>query len=199
MFRDRYINVSWNVKAGLISYLREVFKDIDDFVYNDDETITKIDITDQTPKKESIEARPAIVIQRGIIRDAPETSTLNDGLRNINTKTGETTYSILTMCDIIIRCCSREGMEADYLASLVRMMIRADPRPLNTLGMKLSNMPIIGMEENLNDVPGAVVVPINFSVTFAQQWRITYHPLNKINSLQANISGWQTLTYPIKE
>jgi len=198
-FRDRMVNVAWNVKAGLISYLRAVFSEDEVLTYDDDEKITRIDITDRFPEKESIGARPAIIILRQATYDAPESVSLDEGMQNYDWASGAVTYNVLSETDLVIQCLSREGSEAEYIACLVRMAIRADSRPLASMGVRLMKLPVIGAEAKIPEFPDGIAVPVNFSVTYPQQWRAKIGPVKKVTSIQANISGLNQVNVPNEE
>ena len=109
-----YSHITDFAKDTFILFLREFFSNNDIWTYSEDETETKIQICDDfTLNLETSNFRPAICVTRRNIKWANITLGQN---RNVIFKTGKKTYTDLMSCDIILKCISKKGLEAEKIA-----------------------------------------------------------------------------------
>lgn len=104
-------------KDTFIVILREYFTNHDIWTYHEDKNQTKIQICDENALNlEVSEFRPSIVTSRTPIRWAKICIGQN---LDYDFKTGKRSYTDLFNCGTILKCISREGVEADKIASEV--------------------------------------------------------------------------------
>lgn len=161
-------------KDTFIIFLREYFSNHDRWTYDEDENKTKIQICeDFTFNLEVVNFRPAITVARGHIRFGQATIGQS---RGIDFTTEKRIYTDLVTCDIILKCISRNGLEAERLASTVSSAIHMTRDAIKKEYKIMSlNSIDLGTEQiyKADSSPDIVFVPV--VVRFQKQvtWAIT--------------------------
>jgi hypothetical protein len=92
------------------------------YKWSDDDHLTEIVITDQTPiPRDRIEQRPAIITMRGPAQFANMTF---DQMRTVDSVTGAKERTDLVSCTMSLNCIAKFGTEAQRIAWLVMRHIR---------------------------------------------------------------------------
>ena len=176
-------------------FLQELFKSAPDgsnFKWDDDDELTQIYITDETPiNSEVVEKRPAIASTRSAFVWA---GLGLDQKRNQRIRTGEEIFTDMLSGHITFNCLCRVDVEAEYLAWIVSRHIWIFKHLLMRLGFHKigENQQILGRtpagalisgdtEGEIINVP--VVVPVHF------QWteRVQEKDLPLMNNIETNI------------
>jgi len=149
------------------------------FYWTNDFKTTKIVIVDKSSYDTTrTEPRPSIVISRGMLGFSFATM---DQMLSRDLVTGDTTYADLVPASVTINCISKNGVEAEELASIVMNALTLFKRELRAEGLHQVNRLSIGQEVTLRkDVSDLyVVVPIQIDfimqTTIASQYK--YYPL----------------------
>lgn len=171
---QRYILTSF-AKDIYLLMLREIFsKNEGPFHYSDDPEISKIHISDrfEVPKEEQT-TKPGIYLTRGRIGYA---NLVINKEQNRNLNTGQINYMDLIQGSMIIHCYSREGLEAEHLASLVFILMEAAKATFRkklryhevNIGEILEERPL-----STSTVTDLIEVPVSSTFSFSYRWAVS--------------------------
>lgn len=143
------------------------------FLWNFDHTITKIMITDQYPENlEANEKRPWIMVARGPIQWAKIS---NDQFLSYNLRNGSRFYTDLLTTGFKINCFSRNGLEAEFLATIVFQSIqffaqrlRGESHIFDVSSVSIGQEDIVKNDSKID----LTVVPVNIAMTIQDKWKV---------------------------
>jgi len=143
------------------------------FLWNFDHTITKILITDQYPQNlEANEKRPWILVARAPIKWAKIS---NDQFLSYNLRSGSRYYTDLLTTGFRINCFSRNGLEAEFLATLVfqgiqffSQALREKSHIFDVSSVSIGEESIVKSDSKID----LTVVPVDVAMTIQDKWMV---------------------------
>lgn len=173
----------------IISYLQTMFaKNADSigigFSLNDQESDLLI-YDSQSTQTTTIGSRPVIGVTRGPWR---YTDANPNRMFSFNQKNGVITCTDLIMVPIYIQVMSRNGLEAERLASIVANFLELDKRALTTLGIHSINNIEVGREQAVAEIPEAVMVPVTCVCYIQVFWQMIRIPEQELLEIRKNIT-----------
>ena len=161
-------------KDTFIIVLREYFADHSVWTYNENEHLTKIDICDEyTLNLEVEEFRPIITVSRLPVR---WTQTSIGQAEGFDWMTGKRSYTDLFDCGIILKCISREGLEAEQLGAEVFNFIHMTRDGIKkNFGILSLNSIELGVEQPFkkDSKYDLVQVPVSVKLLKQESWSST--------------------------
>lgn len=165
------------------------------YKWSDDEKISEITITDQTPiPRDRIEQRPAIVTMRGPAQFA---NLSLDQMRTVDPKTGMKERTDLVSCTMTLSAIAKNGVEAQRIAWIIMSNIRRFKEMLQRTGgmHKVGDEVQIGPETP----PGSIIqgeadiefvmVPVYSPFFFQWTDRVTPLYAEAVRSIEAHIKS----------
>jgi hypothetical protein len=183
-------NYPSKAKDVLLHFLKDVFSrqklysDKNDFIWSPDEKVSKIQIIDTNVENlQTVETRPSLVISRGQIQWM---NTSNDNFKTNSRFAENKTYQDLIQVDMTINCFSREGLEAEFLASLVFQLFTFFKQSIRTIyGIHKLDIAGIGAETivSADSKIELTVVPVFLKLAWKEEWKFSqeYLQLNKLS------------------
>jgi hypothetical protein len=163
-------------------FLQGLFQQFDQgsYKWSDDDRITEIVITDQSPIPRSrIEQRPAIIAMRGPAQFANMSL---DNVRKVDMRTGAKERTDMVTCTMSLCCIAKMGPEAQRIAWIVMSRIRGFKELLQRAGLHKTGDELSITPES---PPGAVIsgegdmeaVMVTVQSPFFFQWTEVVTPL----------------------
>jgi len=173
---QRIPNTAIFLKRTALEFLQAIFSQREDYKYDPDDTITRIQITDShAVDLSSVNVRPAIVALRGPL------SWMNLGLGGgavsfRDMKTGSYEFSDIITGSLSLSIISREGIEAEQIAHLVFNSFKYFRTELQKYGyFTIQNLSMGGEslieQEGTDDV--TYVVPISMTASVVDSARLS--------------------------
>jgi len=163
------------VKDIFIGFLQKLFNEnLGEFHYDDDASVTKLNICDQfNLDNGSIDFKPIIYVRR---RPLGFMNTTIDQLMSSNLMTGSSTRSDLITGMLEIVCVSREGLEACRLGGLVFLLVHQFRNMFRRMGMHDVAVKSLGEEEpkDIRSTMRVVEVPVAIQYAFQYSWAVDY-------------------------
>jgi len=172
------------VKDRILEFLQRLFgqeelygtngKLGNDFLWQLDTTLTKILIMDSnTENLEEVEKRPALILSRAPIQWQ---KIAIDQFSSMDWKTGAKSYSDLLSTSLRINCFSRNGLEAEFLASVVFQCIQFFSHELKSLkeifdvaSVSIGEEAIVSSDSQID----LSVVPVIIGLYLKNSWKVT--------------------------
>lgn len=185
-------NYSSRAKDVLIDFLIKAFSEerlygnSNEYMWNPDPKQSRIFIADSNAQNmETVEQKTSIIVSRGNITWQ---GTTPDSMLGGNSFTGEKMFKDLLGVDMSINCFSREGLEAEFLGSLVFQLLRVcrqniretyDLHRIDVLG--LSGESIVQGDSRLE----LSTVSVFTRLTWSEEWVTSreFLQLNKMDSI----------------
>jgi len=163
--------ISNRIKDFTILAMRSFFSNDPEFTWEASENDTKIIISDKYAiNLEAVEKKPAISVQRGVIRWAGRH--LNKFLgSDFRTKDH---FIDRAICDIIILCLSRVGLEAETMGQKVWHMFTIFDNELREKGVYNVNAVALGEERvaKSNSDIDISIVPVTINIEIVDNWTV---------------------------
>lgn len=159
-------------------------RDEGNFRYQDDEEYTEIKIADQHAfQLEATDTRPAIIAVRGQL--AWQNVGMNEGMQELDRRTGVKTSTDLINGGVAFTCLSRVGLEAETIASEVFNLFKFFRRTLKEQGFFNIRSMSLGPEQ-LVEAPGEpklFLVSVLLSYQVQDRWVLTPQAATKLRRL----------------
>ena len=188
-------------KDVILHFLQKIFSQtslyngMNEYQWNRDSKISKVHISDSNIENLLIvEQKPSLIVTRGNMQwnGGAIDSFLN---RNLS---GNREYKDLMSVDMTINCFSREGLEAEFLASLVFQMLTVFKQDIRST-YSLHKFDILGLgAESIiqsDSKIDLIAVPVFIKLMWTEEWKFNdqFVQLNKI-FVNENIDPTHTMT-----
>lgn len=144
--------------------------------YDSDDTKTEIQIADvYAADLESINVRPAIIVQRGPM-SWQGLGLGGNAIESVNTHNRDTVFNDVLIASLSISCISKEGIEAEQLAHLVFNSFKffsSTLRKQGFLSIKSLNIGAESLVEQEGGTDETYIVPITISAMVQERWLLT--------------------------
>ncbi len=184
-------NYPSKAKDMILQFLQKIFSQsnlyngINEYKWSQDTKVSKIHISDSNIENLLIvEQKPSIIVTRGNMQwqGGAIDAFLN---RNIS---GNRDYKDLMSVDMTINCFSREGLEAEFLASLVFQLLTLFKQDIRS-EFSLQRMEVLGLgAESIiqsDSKIDLIAVPIFIRLMWSEEWKFSDQFL-QINKLVVN-------------
>lgn len=165
------------IKQDIVDILQRLFKQDNEFTYDDDQDKTKVIIADiYGVDRKNTEQYPAILVAR---------EAMKYGKVGIGDFAGSTwsaklaaqpndSYGCFVNGGIVCNCLSYEGIEAERIATKVAAFFEMTKREIGKhLKIQIGDVSMGGEVELKNWPPGLIAVPVSFNYTYGVTWKIT--------------------------
>ncbi|MDY6957885.1 MAG: hypothetical protein SVK08_01875 [Halobacteriota archaeon] len=191
MNKSKQFNPGKFVKDAFIMYLREVFRiNADNIGYQglNNEKDAGIEISEQYGfDRESVGDRPVILVARGDWTFGGESGNM---IMDHRVQDNTRKYTSIINVPITVFVGSRNGLEAEQLASIAANMIVMDQRSLAEIEIHSITKPLIGRENTVKELPDMVAIPINFVASIQTHWVAKRIPAERLNSIKQSLLGF---------
>lgn len=173
-YNDYEDTVTTFIKNTALRFLQLVYMERPEGEYryiHDDEDETEIKIADQHAfQLEASETKPAIIAVRGGLQW--QGIGMNQGLQEVNRRTGEKQYTDMIVASVGFSCLSRVGLEAERLASEVFSLFKFFRPTLQKYGYFTVRSMNIGSEQliDVQGEPKLFLVPVSLTCQVQDRW-----------------------------
>lgn len=185
-------NYPSKAKDIILQFLQKIFSQstlyngLNEYQWNGDSKVSKIHISDSNIENLLIvEQKPSIIVTRGNMQwqGGAIDSFLN---RDMN---GKRDYKDLMSVDMTINCFSREGLESEFLASLVFQLLTVFKQDLRAT-YRLHKFDVLGLGAETiiqsDSKIDLIAVPIFIRLMWTEEWQFNNEFL-QLNKIIANI------------
>ena len=177
--REDIPNAAIFLKTKALEFLQIIFHSLGEgtkFYYDQDDTKTRIQITDQHAVDQlGTHIRPGIIGVRGPVSSSMQMGLGGNNLEQLSMKTGQQTFNSMLTGSMAFSCISREGYEAEEIAHLVFNSFKYFAPLLRKTGFFAIKSLNIGSEVLVNqegDHDDLYLVPVYVTADIQDRWTL---------------------------